>query len=130
LRFERPGGGELSIAEFKSKPLLLNFWATWCAPCIAEMPLIDAFSKRQAAWSVVGLAIDSPSPVREFLRQHPVGFEIGLAGLTGVDLARALGNLEGGLPFTVLIDASGQTTQRKLGALKRSDLESWAGLSS
>ena len=126
LRFERPGGGELSFAALKGKPLLLNFWATWCAPCVTEMPLIDAFAKRQAGWNVVGLAIDGPSPVREFLTQRPVTFSIGLAGLTGVDLTRALGNTAGGLPFTLLLDAMGQPVQRRLGALKDGELERWA----
>lgn len=126
LRFERPEGGELALADVQGKPLLLNFWATWCAPCIAEMPLIDGFSKRQPGWNVVGLAIDGQAPVREFLRQHPVGFRIGLAGMAGVDLTRALGNAEGGLPFTVLVDAKGRPVQRKLGALKVGDLEAWA----
>lgn len=126
LRFERPGGGELDFATLQGKPLLLNFWATWCAPCVTEMPLIDAFAKRQTGWNVVGLAIDGPSPVREFLSQRPVGFTIGLAGLTGVDLTRALGNAAGGLPFTLLLDAGGRPVQRRLGALKDGELDRWA----
>lgn len=129
LRFEQPGGGELAFAALRGQPLLLNFWATWCAPCITEMPLLDAFAKRQSAagWNVVGLAIDSLAPVREFLLQRPVGFRIGLAGPAGVDLTRSLGNVEGGLPFTVLIDRSGRLIERKLGALKPPELERWAG---
>lgn len=125
LRFERPTGGELALADFKAKPLLLNFWATWCSPCIAEMPLIDAFARQQPGWNVVGLAIDSAEPVREFLRQRPVGFQIGLAGMGGIDLVRALGNAAGGLPFTVLIDAAGRPAQHKLGALKAGELQGW-----
>lgn len=126
LRFDRPAGGELDFATLQGRPLLLNFWATWCAPCVTEMPLIDSFAQQRAGWNVVGLAIDGPSPVREFLRQRPVGFAIGLAGLTGVDLARALGNVGGGLPFTLLIDAEGRPVQRKLGALKPGELDRWA----
>lgn len=125
LRFERPSGGELAFAALKGRPLLLNFWATWCAPCITEMPLIDAFARRRSDWNVVGLAIDGPTPVREFLQQRPVGFSIGLAGLTGVDLTRALGNRDGGLPFTLLLDAAGRPVHHKLGALKAGELERW-----
>src|SRR5262245_17845603 len=65
-RFEQPSGGELVMAPLRGQPLILNFWATWCAPCVKEMPLLDAFYKERkaAGWQVVGLAVDSPTPVR------------------------------------------------------------------
>lgn len=129
LRFERPEGGELAMAVLKGRPALLNFWATWCAPCIKELPLLDQFQRERAGrWQVVGLAIDGPTPVREFLLKRPLGFPVGLAGLNGVDLARALGNDAGGLPFSVLIDAQGQLRERKLGALTEEELARWGGL--
>ena len=61
-------GGKLALANFLGKPLLVNFWATWCPPCVKEMPLLDRFAQEQraAAWQVVGLAIDKIEPVREF----------------------------------------------------------------
>jgi len=128
LRFEQPGGGELVLATLRGRPLLLNFWATWCAPCVTEMPMLDAFQQAQRGrgWQVVGLAVDSPSPVRQFLAQRPVGFAVGLAGLNGVELARSLGNTIGGLPFTVVVDRSGRTRHSKLGALAAKDLDAWA----
>jgi thiol-disulfide isomerase/thioredoxin len=127
-RFERPHGGELAMASLRGQPVLLNFWATWCAPCIKEMPLLDAFYKEHQAkgWHVVGLAIDSPTPVREFLGKLPVSFPIGLAGLTGVDLARSLGNASGALPFSLAFDRRGAVIFRKLGLLKPEDLREWA----
>lgn len=130
LRFERPEGGELMLATLRGRPVLLNFWATWCAPCLRELPLLDRFQREQTArgWQVVGLAVDSPTPVREFLLKRPLGFPVGLAGLDGVDLARSLGNEAGGLPFSVAIDAQGQARGRKLGALHDGDLANWARL--
>ncbi|OYY61235.1 MAG: redoxin [Burkholderiales bacterium 28-67-8] len=128
LRFEQPGGGELALASLRGAPLLLNFWATWCPPCIREMPLIDEFHRQQQArgWHVVGLAIDSPTPVREFLARRPVSFPIGLAGLDGSELARTLGNPEGSLPFTVVLGRDDRVIERKLGSLKPADLARWA----
>jgi thiol-disulfide isomerase/thioredoxin len=128
-RFVQPSGGEFALAEFQGKPLLLNFWATWCAPCIAELPLLDQFSRERAGkgWQVVGLAVDGPTPVREFLRQHPVGFRIGLAGMEGLELSATLGNSRQVLPFSVVVSAQGEVHDRKLGAIKPADLDRWVG---
>jgi len=131
LRFDRPEGGQLALAALKGRPLLINFWATWCAPCIRELPLLDRFQREQAAagWQVIGLAVDNVAPVREFLLKRPLGFPVGLAGLDGVDLARSLGNAAGALPFSVLVDRAGQARKRKLGALHEDDLAGWAAVS-
>ncbi len=128
MRFEQPGGGELSLAGMQGRPILVNFWATWCPPCIKEMPLLDDFHRTQSpkGWQVVGLAIDSPTPVRTFLRDRPVGFAIGLAGMDGIELAKALGNAGGQLPYTVVIDREGRIVQRMLGAVTEAQLAGWA----
>jgi thiol-disulfide isomerase/thioredoxin len=126
LRFERPEGGELAVESLRGRPIVLNFWATWCPPCIKEMPMLDAFQqKHRDQWHVLGLAVDGPTPVREFLRKTPVAFPIGLAGLNGVELSRSLGNSAGGLPFSVVFDGQGRQATRKLGALSQSDLDAW-----
>jgi thiol-disulfide isomerase/thioredoxin len=115
--FDTPAGESLPMTSFQGRPLVINFWATWCTPCIEEMPLIDNFFRQNESkgWQVLGLAIDQPSRVRQFLNQFPVGYKIGLAGLTGTELAKQLGNDVGGLPFTVVLDAQGRLIQRKLG---------------
>ena len=126
--FAKPGGGELPFAALRGKPVLLNFWATWCAPCVTELPLLDRFHRDQQArgWQVVGLAVDNDAPVRQFLAQHPVGFQVALAGFEGVSLSRALGNVGGGLPFSVVFSSAGTLQHHKLGAISPEDLARWA----
>ena len=130
MRFETPTGGQLSFADLRGKPLLLNFWATWCPPCISELPLLDRFHREQQArgWQVVGLAVDNRAPVTEFLSKRPVGFAIGLAGLEGVELARTMGNAGGALPFTVVFDRAGGVKDRKLGTIQPDDLARWLAI--
>ena len=84
------------MATLRGQPLVLNFWATWCPPCVKEMPEIDRFQREFAArgWQVLGLAVDRPQPVREFLARTPVGYTIAMAGLEGTELSRQLGNYQ------------------------------------
>ena len=129
LRFERPEGGEVLLATLRGRPLLLNFWATWCPPCLKEMPLLDQFQREHAArgWQVLGLSVDSAAaPVREYLARLPMSFVIGLAGVDGIDLSRALGNANGGLPFTVVFDRRGALVQKKIGLVHAKELIAWA----
>ena len=127
MRFKQPDGGELRLSAFRGRPLLLNFWATWCPPCVSEMPLLDRFHREQPAQGlrVVGLAVDKLMPVVDFLSQRPVSFHIGLAGVEGVGLSRSLGNRTGALPFSILFDRQGAAIDRRLGALTVEDLRSW-----
>jgi thiol-disulfide isomerase/thioredoxin len=128
LAFPTPAGGRLAMAGLRGRPLVLNFWATWCAPCLEEMPLLDAFERehRGAGWLVVGLALDGAPAVQEFLGRTPVGFAIGLAQGQGVSLSRSLGNTRGALPFSVAFNTRGEAFARKLGALNAQELSAWA----
>lgn len=126
--FDTPDGKTLALSQYKGKPILLNFWASWCPPCVKEMPDLDHFHKDMKAkgWQVIGLAVDGPTPVREFLTKVPVGFDIGLAGFGGTELSQALGNTAGGLPFTVIIGADGRIVHRKVGGTTYADLKAVA----
>ena len=125
-----PTGEALPMQTFLGRPLLLNFWATWCPPCVEELPLINAFYRQNKAngWQVLGLAVDKVSPVQTFLQKMPLDFPIGMAGLSGAELGRSLGNLAGGLPFTVVFGADGVLLHRKMGRVTTEDLDAWVRL--
>jgi len=130
LEFAALGGGVFSMASLRGKPVLLNFWATWCPPCIEELPLLSRFYQEHAAkrWQVLGLAVDQMEPVKQFLAKSPVTFPVALAGLSGVELGRSLGNLSGGLPFTVVLGSDGLIAHRKIGKVSPENLLAWASL--
>ena len=126
-RFERPEGGELAMADFRRRPLLINFWATWCPPCVRELPEIDRLAHEHAGRGLgaVALAVDGKIPVREFLQRMTLSIPVGLCGLEGSELMRQFGNLQAGLPYTVLLAADGRVLQRKLGETNHAELSMW-----
>ena len=125
---ESPEGRTVAMTEFRGKPLLVNFWATWCPPCVEELPLLNSFYKQQRdkGWQLLGIAIDQPSAVRQWLQRSPLDFPVVLAGLQGTEMSKALGNQAGGLPFSVLFAPDGAVRERKLGQLHAEDLAAWA----
>lgn len=129
LTFPTPeeGATPLSLASLRGRPLLVNFWATWCPPCVEELPLLNRFYRENKAngWQMVALAVDKAESVRRFLARMPLDFPVGMAGLEGTELARSLGNEAGGLPFTVVFGRNGRVTGRKIGQLQDADLQSW-----
>ncbi|MFT3813757.1 MAG: TlpA disulfide reductase family protein [Acidovorax sp.] len=123
--FTTPEGAPLSLQPFRGKPLLVNFWATWCPPCVEELPLLNRFhAERKVA--VLGLAVDQPQAVLKFLAKLPLQFPIGMAGAAGTTLTRTLGNEQGGLPFSLLLGGDGRVAQRKIGQLTADDLARWS----
>ena len=130
LRFDRPEGGELRLDALRGQPLLVNFWATWCPPCVKELPDINQFygEAKSKGWQVLGLAVDQAEPVRAFLQKTPLDFPIALAGPEGLALVRELGNPAGGLPFSVTFDAAGEIRWRRLGVSRLEELRQLAEL--
>ncbi|GGH53514.1 thioredoxin [Comamonas phosphati] len=127
-QLQTPDGKPFAMADWRGKWVLVNFWATWCPPCVKEMPMLSEFAGRSAQHGiqVIGLAVDKAEAVGRFLARQPVQYPVALAMQGGLGLTRALGNLQGGLPFTVLIDPKGIVRQRKIGELSSEDLADWS----
>lgn len=128
LEFELPTGGALKLKTLMGKPIVLNFWATWCPPCVEELPLLERFYQQNVAkkWQVIGLAVDNAKAVNQFLNKMPISFLTPLAGLEGIELSRSLGNLSGGLPFTVVFNAAGEIVARHMGKLNSQQLDGFS----
>ena len=129
-QFKQVDGSPLAMTGFRGKPLVVNFWATWCPPCLAELPLLNAFYAENVSksWQVLGLAVDQLVPVKRFLARSPLVFPVAMAGYEGTDLSRSLGNVSGGLPFTVVFGPAGDVRHRKIGQLTPLDLAAWRQL--
>ena len=108
-----------ALSEWRGKVLLVNFWATWCPPCVEEMPeLVDLQNSSEIKnLQIVGIGVDSPSNIQQFTKKYQISYPILMAGMEGTEIARALGNQAGGLPFTVLLDSEGRVRQTYLGRL-------------
>ncbi|MDO8441213.1 MAG: TlpA disulfide reductase family protein [Polaromonas sp.] len=130
LSFDTPQGQLLVMKDFVGKPLLVNFWATWCPPCVEELPLLNRFYQENKSknWQVLGLAVDQSSAVHAWLQRKPLSFPVAMAGLSGIELSKSLGNLAGVLPFSVVFDASGRLLHRKSGKVSPEDLAQWVQL--
>jgi len=117
-------GKPAALNQWKGRPLILNFWATWCAPCVEEMPELTALQKELQGKNIqiLGIGIDNAASINAFADKYQIGYPLYVAGIDGSELSRQLGNTAGGLPFTVLVDASGKIKKTYLGRLKMDEL--------
>ena len=113
-------GKPQSLAQWKGKPLLVNFWAPWCGPCVKEMPELSSLAGelKDKNINVLGIGIDTPTNIAEFTGKYKIAYPIYIGGMDATDMSRALGNKNGGLPYTVLIGADGKVVKTYLGTLK------------
>ncbi|MFN7835449.1 MAG: redoxin family protein [Burkholderiaceae bacterium] len=125
LSFSRPDGLPLALDTLIGRRVVLNFWATWCPPCVEELPLLNALYPeiRQHGIELIGIGIDSPANIGRYLQNHPLRFPVGMAANGGTALADRLGNRAGGLPYTVVLDASGRVVFSKLGPIRTEELK-------
>jgi thiol-disulfide isomerase/thioredoxin len=125
LSFNDPTGVSIALSKYRGKPLVINFWATWCPPCVEEMPELSEWQKEVGdSVKIIGIGIDSPSNVQTFVAKNTFNHQLLVAGMGGSEIARLLGNPSGALPFTVVISATGQITNRTLGRFSIAALKS------
>lgn len=124
-RLATPDGRLLSLSQWRGRVLVVNFWATWCAPCREEIP---GFVKLQArhggrGLQFVGIAIDAPEKAAAFAREFGINYPVLIGGIEGLELLRLAGSRQGVLPYTVVLDRGGRILTRHAGGLKEDQLE-------
>jgi len=115
----------VALSRYKGKPLVVNFWARWCGPCRAEIPeLIKFRNQHKGKVEVLGIGIeDKAEPAKDFAKAYEMDYPVFVAKEKGIPLMQALGNTKGGLPYTLFIDRNGQVFEKKMGLLKKADLD-------
>lgn len=113
---------ETAFRTYLGKPVVVNFWATWCVPCVQEMPELEAMSRAMPEIQFVGIGVDTAEKIRQFVAKIPVSYPLLVSGYAGISLMRELGNSSGGLPFTVMLDANGSIIDTVLGQVEPADL--------
>jgi thiol-disulfide isomerase/thioredoxin len=114
-------GKPRALAEWNGKPQVINFWATWCAPCRREIPMLNALAK-DGAWpeiALIGIAIDFREDVLRYIETTPIDYTVLIGEQDGLDAARAFGVESLGLPFTAFVDSSGRIVTIHVGELHR-----------
>jgi len=123
LELPDDAGSVQKLSQWRGKPLIVNFWATWCPPCVEEMPALSDFQKRGAGRvQVIGIGIDTADNIRGFARKYSISYPLYVAGMRAVDLSRQMGNPNGGLPFTLLINKQGALVKTYMGRLDMDQL--------
>jgi thiol-disulfide isomerase/thioredoxin len=127
LTFADADGVAQPLAQWRGVLLVVNFWATWCAPCVEEMPALNGIREayRERGVEVIGIGVDNAEKIRAFRDRLGIGLPLLVAGAGGSELARALGNLAGVLPYTVLVTPAGAIQQRRIGQIQPDELKSW-----
>ncbi len=118
-------GERQTLAQWRGKILVVNFWATWCPPCREEMPYFSRLHTDYAAQGVqfVGIAVDSAEAVSTFAARTPVTYPLLVGGPGIIELSAELGNQAAGLPFTLILDRNAEPVATRIGRLPEAELE-------
>ena len=118
-------GRPRALSEWNGRPLIINFWATWCAPCRREIPMLNALAADAdfAGFEVIGIAIDFREDVLGYLQKTPIGYTVLIGEQDGMEAARAFGMDSIGLPFTAFSDRQGRIATIHVGELHRGQAE-------
>jgi len=113
------------LSQWRGKVLVVNFWATWCPPCLEEIPAFVQLQSKYGAKGIqfVGIAVDDKPKVAEFSKRVGINYPILIGGLDAIELSRKSGNRLGGLPYTVIIDRNGNLANVESGKLTLAALE-------
>lgn len=119
ITFKDADGKDIALSNFKGKTVLLNLWATWCAPCREEIPALMALREQlhDRDFEVVGIAIDGADKVRGYAGDMRISYPILIADFSAIDWMRRLGNKPGALPFSLVLDRNGSPAAQHLGLL-------------
>jgi peroxiredoxin len=125
--FKDLDGEPRAMAQWQGQWVVVNFWATWCPPCVEEMPDLQRVHDdyRGRGVVVVGLGIDNASALKRFRDEHRLTLPLFAAGAAGSELGKALGNAGGALPYTLLIDQKGRIVRARLGQIQPAELRRW-----
>lgn len=122
--FSDLAGSDRTLLDWQGKVRVVNFWATWCEPCREEIPALQRVQARFAGngLETIGISIDHADKVRQFAKNMAITYPLLLGDASVIDVARALGNRAGGLPYTLVLDAQGKLLASKLGGITEAQL--------
>jgi len=118
-------GNSIALSRWQGKVVVVNFWASWCAPCRDEIPGLVRVQGKYAAngLQIVGIAVDSVEKSRQAATEMTINYPVLVAGVDAIHLTRGLGNRAGALPYTIVLDRHGGVAATHLGLLSEAQLE-------